>query len=104
MSRQHLWMYRDGVVILECDFVSGDTSKGNTTSGSLFLYYKDLAFVLKSDTPGDSYETPVTYWMPLTEVSVSMTPAGEGLSGETFTPTAVPTASEHAHLGGCPDV
>lgn len=65
LSRQHLWMYRDGVVILECDFVSGDTSKGNTTPPGVYsLYYKTSPFVLKSDTPGDSYETPVTYWMP----------------------------------------
>ena len=65
LSRQHLWMYRDGVVILESDFVSGDTSKGNTTpAGAYALYYKTSPFVLKSDTPGDSYETPVTYWMP----------------------------------------
>ena len=59
------WIYRDGVVILECDFVSGDTSKGNTTPPGVYsLYYKTSPFVLKSDTPGDSYETPVTYWMP----------------------------------------
>ena len=53
------------MVILECDFVSGDTSKGNTTPPGVYsLYYKTSPFVLKSDTPGDSYETPVTYWMP----------------------------------------
>lgn len=65
LSRQHLWMYQDGVVILETDFVSGDVAKNRTTPGGVYsLYYKASPFVLKSDTPGDSYETPVTYWMP----------------------------------------
>lgn len=65
LSRQHLWMYRDGVTILETDFVSGDTSKGHTTPGGTFaLYWKKSPSVLKSDKPGDSYETPVSYWMP----------------------------------------
>lgn len=65
LSRQHLWMYRDGIVILETDFVSGNVAKGNTTPEGVYsLYYKASPYVLKSDTPGDSYETPVTYWMP----------------------------------------
>ena len=88
LSRQHLWMYRDGVVILESDFVSGDTSKGNTTpAGAYALYYKTSPFVLKSDTPGDSYETPVTYWMPFNGGSASMmrTLGGGLLEGNIYT-------------------
>ena len=66
LTRQHLWMYKDGVTIVESDFVSGDMSKPGraTPEGTFSLYYKKSPDVLKSDTPGDSYETPVTYWMP----------------------------------------
>lgn len=65
LSRQHLWMYQDGDVIVETDFVSGDVSKDHTTpEGTYSLYWKKSPSVLKSDTPGDSYETEVTYWMP----------------------------------------
>jgi len=65
LTRQRLWMYRDGIEILESDFVSGNVLKGYTTPGGVFaLYWKKSPSILKSDTPGDSYETPVNYWMP----------------------------------------
>ena len=65
LTNQTLWMYKDGEVIVESQFVSGDVAKGHTTPGGVYaLYWKKSPSVLKSDTPGDSYETPVTYWMP----------------------------------------
>ncbi|MDY3917621.1 MAG: peptidoglycan binding domain-containing protein [Candidatus Limivivens sp.] len=65
LTRQHLWMYVDYRVLLDTDFVSGDLSRDHATPGGIYtLYYKKSPAVLKSDTPGDSYETPVTYWMP----------------------------------------
>lgn len=65
LTRQHLWMYVDYRLVLQTDFVSGDLAKNHATpSGIYTLYYKESPAVLKSDTPGDSYETPVTYWMP----------------------------------------
>ena len=65
LTRQHLWMYVDYRLVLQTDFVSGDLTKNHATpSGIYTLYYKESPAVLKSDTPGDSYETPVTYWMP----------------------------------------
>lgn len=35
-----------------------------TPGGTYSLYYKVSPYVLTSTTPGDSYEEPVTYWMP----------------------------------------
>lgn len=66
LTNQHLWMYIDGVEEVSSDFVSGDMSKGNrrTPPGTFTLYYKTSPAVLRSNTPGDSYESPVTYWMP----------------------------------------
>ena len=66
LTNQHLWMYIDGIEEVSSDFVSGDMSKGNrrTPPGTFTLYYKTSPAVLKSNTPGDSYESPVTYWMP----------------------------------------
>lgn len=65
LTKQHLWMYLDGRLILDTDFVSGNTSNGHTTPAGFYsLYYKQSPAVLTSTTPGDSYETDVTYWMP----------------------------------------
>lgn len=66
LTGQHLWMYIDGVEEVSSDFVSGDMSRGNrrTPPGTFTLYYKTSPAVLRSNTPGDSYESPVTYWMP----------------------------------------
>ncbi len=66
LSRQHLWMYLNGKEIVSSDFVSGDMSKPGrrTPPGTFTLYYKKSPAVLRSNKPGDSYESPVTYWMP----------------------------------------
>ena len=61
MTNQHLYLYEDGELILETDFVSGDVSAGNTTPEGIYaLTYKTRNAVLR----GRNYETPVNYWMP----------------------------------------
>lgn len=66
LTRQHLWMYIGGQVAVSSDFVSGSMVKAGcaTPGGTYTLYYKKSPDVLRSDKPGDSYATPVTYWMP----------------------------------------
>ena len=61
LATQHLYFYKDGKVIVDSAFVSGNVSKNYTTPPGLFeLYYKQKDKVLK----GEDYETPVKYWMP----------------------------------------
>lgn len=61
LTAQHLFLYKDGVLVTESDFVSGNVAKGHATPGGAFmLTYKTLNAVLR----GPDYETPVTYWMP----------------------------------------
>lgn len=61
LSKQHLYLYVDGELIVESDFVSGNASRGwNTPAGVFGLTYKTRNAVLR----GDDYETPVSYWMP----------------------------------------
>ena len=61
LTSQHLFVYKDGVLVTESDFVSGNVAKGHATPGGAFmLTYKTLNAVLR----GPDYETPVTYWMP----------------------------------------
>lgn len=61
LSNQHLYVYQDGEIVLESDFVSGNVSNGNTTPPGVFgLTYKTTDAVLR----GENYATPVKYWMP----------------------------------------
>ena len=55
LTAQHLFLYKDGVLVTESDFVSGNVAKGHATPGGA-----TLNAVLR----GPDYETPVTYWMP----------------------------------------
>jgi len=62
LTYQHLYLYQNGVLMLETDFVSGDMNvAGNITPPGVFgLTYKTTNAVLR----GADYETPVNYWMP----------------------------------------
>lgn len=68
LTNQHLWMYKDGKLVVESDFVSGTMNRARyTPTGTFLLYYKKSPAVLRSNRPGDSYESPVTYWMPFND-------------------------------------
>ena len=61
LTSQHLWFYKDGILIVEGDVVTGKVSDGHgTPKGTYFLAYKQKNATLK----GEGYETPVSYWMP----------------------------------------
>lgn len=61
LTNQHLYLYEDGEVTLETDFVSGRISNGNGTPAGIFgITYKARNAVLR----GENYATPVSYWMP----------------------------------------
>ena len=63
LTHQHLYLYENGAVIFETDFVSGSMSSTPdcvTPEGIYGLTYKTTNAVLR----GRDYETPVNYWMP----------------------------------------
>ncbi len=63
LTHQHLYVYQDGNVVFETDFVSGrmnSTPDCVTPQGIFGLTYKTTNAVLR----GADYETPVSYWMP----------------------------------------
>ena len=61
LTAQHLFVYVDGQVVVETDFVSGNLSKDwDTPTGIWGLTYKTTKATLR----GDGYATPVDYWMP----------------------------------------
>jgi hypothetical protein len=61
LTAQHLFLYKNGKLVIETDFVSGSVAGGHSThTGAFGLTYKTTNAVLR----GPGYETPVTYWMP----------------------------------------
>lgn len=61
LTAQHLFLYKDGQLVLESDFVSGkDTATRRTPWGVYGITYKERDATLV----GEDYETPVSYWMP----------------------------------------
>lgn len=63
LTHQHLYLYQDGVIVFETDFVSGSMSSTPdcvTPQGVFGLSYKTTNAVLR----GANYVTPVSYWMP----------------------------------------
>lgn len=76
LSLQHLWVYKDGEVILETDVVSGLNDKEHRTpDGAYFAYDKKRDTVLRGDKQDDGewgYETPVDYWIRLTDTGIGL--------------------------------
>lgn len=61
LTAQHLIYYKDGEVVLQSDFVSGNEARGwSTPTGAFGLYYKERNRTLR----GEGYATPVSFWMP----------------------------------------
>ena len=61
LTAQHLFLYKEGELVLETDFVSGSVAEGNTTpTGAFSITYKERDSTLN----GANYSTPVNYWMP----------------------------------------
>ena len=61
LTAQHLFYYKDGELLLESDFVSGNPSRGNATpAGAYAITYTERNATLR----GQNYRTPVSYWMP----------------------------------------
>lgn len=61
LAAQHLFLYVDGELVLESDFVSGNISKSYyTPTGAYGITYKEKGATLN----GEDYSTPVDYWMP----------------------------------------
>ena len=61
LTNQHLYMYKSGELITDCNIVSGCVrTKHNTPGGTYHLTYKTRNAVLR----GPGYASPVSYWMP----------------------------------------
>ncbi len=77
LTAQHVWFYKDGEVVTQCDCVSGDVTDDHGTQVGCFpLAYKESPSVLTGGTGESEYEEEVQYWMPFYE--------GQGLHDATW--------------------
>lgn len=61
LTKQYLWFYKNGNLIVKGNIVTGNvSSKHSTPQGTYTLDYKQKDAVLR----GPGYAAPVTYWMP----------------------------------------
>lgn len=61
MTKQHLWFYKNGSLIVEGDVVTGNALTNTLTpAGTYVLNYKERNATLV----GEDYSSPVDYWMP----------------------------------------
>lgn len=62
LGRQHLWMYKEGALVLETDFVSGNPNKGNgTPTGTDKIWSREKGRYLT----GEDYKSFVDYWLAI---------------------------------------
>ena len=61
LTAQHIFFYKNGVLMLESDCVSGNERRGNGTPEGVYgITYKERNATLE----GENYSTPVSWWMP----------------------------------------
>lgn len=60
-TKQHMWYYENGALVVDTDIVSGNINRNNGSPDGVFkIVYKESPAVLK----GEDYESNVTYFMP----------------------------------------
>jgi len=61
LTAQHMWVYKEGELLIETDVVTGNMRRGYDTPAMVaFIQYKARNAVLR----GEGYASPVKYWMP----------------------------------------
>lgn len=61
LSKQHIWFYKNGSLVVDGDVVTGNASLNfSTPTGTYRLNYKAKDATLK----GENYTSKVTFWMP----------------------------------------
>lgn len=68
LTRQKVWVYQNGKLVIETNCVTGCVNKGHSTPTGIFtLTYKQMNKVLRGRIQANGkyeYESPVSYWMP----------------------------------------
>lgn len=65
IARQHVWLYLNGVCIMDTDCVTGNKGNHDTREGYFFLTSKETDRILRGyNDNGTKYASHVDFWMP----------------------------------------
>lgn len=65
ITRQHVWLYKNGECLVSTDCVTGNAGKHDTPPGYFFLTYKTTDRTLRGyNDNGTQYASHVDFWMP----------------------------------------
>lgn len=71
-SAQHMWVYKNGDLIISTDVVTGKPGQ-DTPSGTFVVWNKERNTSLKgTNDDGSAYDSPVSYWMPIDYTGVGL--------------------------------
>ncbi|GAK47345.1 hypothetical protein LOSG293_050150 [Secundilactobacillus oryzae JCM 18671] len=72
-KNQHMWVYRNGKVVVSTDVVTGKPTKGTTPSGVYYVWSKQRNATLRGlNDDGSKYASKVSYWMPVDNTGVGI--------------------------------
>lgn len=72
-ASQHMWVHKNGRVIISTDVVTGKPPKGTTPSGVYVVWSKQRHATLRGlNDDGSKYASPVSYWMPVDDTGVGI--------------------------------
>ncbi|MDO5301862.1 MAG: L,D-transpeptidase family protein [Tissierellia bacterium] len=69
LARQHMWLYKDGQLMVDTDVVTGNPYQGNGTPTGTFRIWS-----MEQDRylTGEDYKSWVSYWMPINWTGVGI--------------------------------
>ncbi|GIN72762.1 hypothetical protein J14TS2_32370 [Bacillus sp. J14TS2] len=96
IAEQHIWIYRNGKLVVSTDVVTGKHSTGEDTSpGIWYILFKRTPYTLKGSAVGKpDYEIDVKYWAPFTN-------SGQGFHDASWRKNWAQTAYLNDGSGGC---
>ncbi|MFC6254789.1 L,D-transpeptidase family protein [Secundilactobacillus hailunensis] len=70
---QHMWVHKNGKIIISTPVVTGKPVAGTTPSGVWDVWSKQRNAVLRGkNDDGSNYASPVKYWMPIDDTGVGI--------------------------------
>lgn len=73
ISKQYMWLYNDGELVIKTPVVTGNVAEGwDTPTGTFSVWNKETNKVLNGATVGYDYEVPVDYWMAIDYTGVGI--------------------------------
>ncbi len=69
LTRQHLWFYKEGTLVLETDVITGrPTADRETPTGTFKVWSRET----NRNLTGENYSSPVAFWLPINWSNIGM--------------------------------